>query len=174
MKILLPSLLICSLAIYVSNVSHNHNEPPASDTLAKYHSAVAEIESNGEGFAGGKVKQRFEKHIFTRLSAKMSTWRARQYATSYGKYQILAANYKQCGFEKVEDFIKAQKSSEKAQDSAFIRFIQTTDLDSLLYGRNYKAFARRYNGKGYKRNRYDKKLKEKIESQDAKFAKFEG
>ena len=41
---------------------------------------------------------------------------------------------------------------------AFVNFIKTKKLDSVLRAKNWAAFARRYNGPGYAQNAYDKKM----------------
>jgi hypothetical protein len=41
----------------------------------------------------------------------------------------------------------------------FVRFIQVNNLVKYLRAHLWAAFALRYNGEGYRRNKYDEKLK---------------
>jgi len=50
--------------------------------------------------------------------------------------------------------------SEEKHLEAFIGFIKSEGLDEPLREGNWHAFAREYNGPGYQRNQYAKKMKE--------------
>lgn len=168
-------LMICSVSVaalcYIANTYHL---PPPQlsrqlsrqsvvierDTLlVKLSRAVAKIESRGNHRA-----RRFEPHVFTRFTgqvastfneAKAINWRAAMMSTSCGKYQILGCNYRKAGFTKVEQMFHADSET---QDSAFVRFIKGQNIYHLIKSGKYSAFARCYNGAGYKKNRYDSKL----------------
>ena len=79
-------------------------------------------------------------------------------SASWGLFQIMGANYKACGFKSVEDFVEAMKKSEGEQLKAFAKFIRSSKLDGHLRDRNWASFAKGYNGPGYAKNQYDKKL----------------
>jgi muramidase (phage lysozyme) len=167
-------LIICSVSIaalcYIANTYHLPPPqtkavvaiaaPPERDTLlVKLSRAVAQIESRGNHKA-----RRFEPHVFTRFTgqvastfneAKAINWRAAMMSTSCGKYQILGCNYRKAGFTKVEQMFRADSQT---QDSAFVRFIKGQNIYHLIKSGKYSAFARCYNGAGYKKNRYDSKL----------------
>jgi hypothetical protein len=79
-------------------------------------------------------------------------------SASWGLFQIMGANYKACGFASVDDFVAAMEKSEGDQLKAFVGFIRTNKLDGFLRSLNWAAFAKGYNGPGYAKNQYDKKL----------------
>ena len=47
---------------------------------------------------------------------------------------------------------------EDKQLEAFARFVKLAKLHSYLEQKHWVGFAKRYNGPGYARNQYDKKL----------------
>jgi hypothetical protein len=79
-------------------------------------------------------------------------------AASWGKFQILGSNYKLAGFDNVQDFVNAMYKGEDEQLEAFVNFIKNTFLDDELRAKDWKGFARGYNGALYTKNNYDKKL----------------
>jgi len=79
-------------------------------------------------------------------------------SASYGKFQIMGFNYGSCDFKNVEDFYAAMQASEGAQLKAFCSFIKANNLDGHLRKHRWASFARGYNGPGYAKNQYDKKL----------------
>jgi hypothetical protein len=81
-------------------------------------------------------------------------------AASWGKFQILGMNYGRAGSRTVDEFVEAQKRSEKEHLDAFVHFILSHDLSDELRDRRWADFARRYNGPRYAENRYDQKMAE--------------
>lgn len=79
-------------------------------------------------------------------------------SASWGKFQIMGFNFQMAGFENLQSFINAMYQSEGAQLLAFVNFIKNTGLDPYLRRKNWTEFARRYNGRGYAKNKYDVKL----------------
>lgn len=79
-------------------------------------------------------------------------------SASWGLFQIMGANYKACGFATVNDFVAAMEKSEGDQLKAFVGFVKSNKLDGYLRKLNWAAFAKGYNGPGYAKNAYDKKL----------------
>lgn len=78
---------------------------------------------------------------------------------SYGLPQMMGFNYKICKFESAEDMFKAFKESEANQLLAMAVFITAnTAMHKALINKDWAGFALRYNGKGYKANKYDTKL----------------
>lgn len=168
MKVLIICIVSVGSLCYIANTSHLPPQTKAevatvsepSDTLiVKLSKAVAKIESRNNPKA-----RRFEPHVFTRLTgevastfneAKRIDWRSAAKSTSIGKYQILGCNYRRAGFKRIEDMYRA---GSEEQDSAFVRFVTSSGLYTHIQRGDYAKFARGYNGKGYKKNRYDKKL----------------
>jgi hypothetical protein len=84
-------------------------------------------------------------------------------AASWGLFQIMGMNHAAAGFDDVDAFVAAMNRSEAAQLDAFAAFLVDTSsggrsLRDLLAARDWPAFARAYNGPGYRQNRYDEKL----------------
>lgn len=95
-------------------------------------------------------------------------------ATSWGKPQILGRNWRQAGAKSLQDFINRMHASEAEQIGLMVNFIRLdrrridpvslkdsptgiTMLDALR-AHNWRAFARLYNGTGFRMNQYDTKL----------------
>ena len=79
-------------------------------------------------------------------------------AASWGMFQILGVNHRLAGFADVESFVDAQCESEGRHLMAFVGFVKSNRLDDELRDRRWAAFARGYNGPGYRQNRYDEKM----------------
>lgn len=160
--------------------------------------AVAEVESNGEGFLkDGRPKILFEPHIFWKQLRQRNIrpeghtagnedilypiWKSGKYgpvskqhdrlnratrinreaalsSASWGKFQIMGFNCKRCDCTDVENFVNRMSMSEDEHLSIFVCYIKSTFLDDELRARDWKAFARAYNGAFYWKNSYDKKL----------------
>lgn len=79
-------------------------------------------------------------------------------SASWGMFQIMGFNYISCGCSSVQEFVDLMKESEGKQLDLFIKFIKFNGLDVYLKNLDWAGFARKYNGPGYKENRYDEKL----------------
>jgi N-acetylmuramidase len=77
---------------------------------------------------------------------------------SIGRFQVMGFNYEVCGYESVDQFWDALSRSEADHLNAFCAFVKRNRLDRYLRARNWEEFARRYNGPGYKQNKYDARL----------------
>ncbi|MDD7908544.1 N-acetylmuramidase domain-containing protein [Pseudovibrio exalbescens] len=69
-------------------------------------------------------------------------------ACSYGKAQIMGFNHKMCGYDRVQDFVRAMASSEEAQDHAFFSFLINSGLSDDIRRLDVEAVVRVYNGPG--------------------------
>ena len=80
-------------------------------------------------------------------------------STSWGMFQVMGFNYKVCGYNSVKAMIiDFYERGEITQLEAFLNYCEGKDiLDDLREGRN-DVFARVYNGKGYKVNKYDTRI----------------
>lgn len=80
---------------------------------------------------------------------------------SWGLFQIMGFHWQRLGFDSVQAFVDSMRQGEDHQLYTFVRFIQTdADLLTALQARDWTAFARRYNGPGYRKNQYDTRLAE--------------
>jgi N-acetylmuramidase len=80
-------------------------------------------------------------------------------ACSWGLFQILGQNHKQCGFDTSQAFVDAMwTGGAGAHLDAFIAFVKANKLDGALRAKDWKTFARGYNGPSYAVNKYDTKM----------------
>ena len=108
----------------------------------------------------GGYRSHYAEHFRLGNASKVHAQSAME-SCSWGLFQIMGYHWKRLGFDSVYTFITAQRESEAQQLVAFVRFIQTdTALLTALQARDWAAFARRYNGPGYKKNQYDTRLAE--------------
>lgn len=78
---------------------------------------------------------------------------------SYGLFQIMGYHWQTLNYNSISEFVNAMEESEGQQLQAFTRFIQhDAKLHSALKKCDWAEFAKRYNGKAYKKNQYDTKL----------------
>jgi len=105
------------------------------------------------GYVGGKGEiARFNKAKTINPIGAMAS-------CSWGFPQILASNYKECGFNNVANFVMAMMKSEKEQMLAFVNFIKSDAiLHKAIIDKNWEIAAKRYNGPNYKSNNYSNKL----------------
>lgn len=102
-------------------------------------------------YVGGAGEHtRLEKAMRINVSAAIAS-------ASWGKFQIMGNNFRACGYNTVEEFIRAQKE-ESNQLESFVNFIKTNNLVRYLREKNWAKFARGYNGASYAANKYDIKL----------------
>ena len=94
-----------------------------------------------------------------RLDAAMSIDRRSAIeGTFWGMFQIGGFNWRRCGAESIEGFVEQMASSERGQLELFAEFLKSTGLDKHLRSKNWRAFARGYNGPGYARRGYHTRL----------------
>lgn len=79
-------------------------------------------------------------------------------SASWGAFQIMGFNYGVCNFSSVIDFVEAQ-ADEFSQLQCFTNYIKNNHLDVNLKNLDWAGFAKAYNGKEYRKNNYDGKLK---------------
>ena len=100
-------------------------------------------------------------HQYDRLADAMSLdERAAVMACSWGEFQIMGFNFAALGFADVDtfrEFIEATDSRSE-QLALFVKFILVNGLDDELRARDWKSFARQYNGPQYAANMYDTKM----------------
>ncbi len=85
-------------------------------------------------------------------------------SASWGAFQIMGYNYKNLGYNSVDSWVSAMNDHEREHLAAFGKFIvmkkiSGKNLIEWLKLKNWAKFAEGYNGSGYKKNKYDEKLK---------------
>ena len=80
-------------------------------------------------------------------------------SASWGLFQIMGYHWQRLGYMDAQHFADTMGLSEAAQLDAFVSFIEADPaLHKALKARNWKQFARIYNGPNYAKNLYDVKL----------------
>ena len=79
-------------------------------------------------------------------------------SASWGLGQVMGDNYNHVGYVDVRDMVDAFCDGEDAQLAAIAAYICNCNLVKPLKAHNWAQFAEGYNGPGYARNMYDKKL----------------
>lgn len=79
-------------------------------------------------------------------------------ASSWGKFQILGANFKDAGYDRVAIFVHDMHNSEREHLKAFVNIIRAWQLVEALKYLKWEVFARKYNGPRFKENQYDEKM----------------
>jgi hypothetical protein len=133
-----------------------HAETKGAHTAAKDRRGV--LLSTGKwdrslyGAPGARQHERYE-------DARKLNPDAANKACSWGLFQILGQNHKDCGFDTSQDFVDAMwTGGAGAQLDAFVAFVKANKLDVPLRARDWAAFARGYNGPSYAVNKYDTKM----------------
>jgi hypothetical protein len=93
------------------------------------------------------------------LRARHINEEAANASASWGMFQIMGFNHAACGEPSVASFVSSMCQSECRQLLLSVRFIRgNRSMLAALQKKDWKAFARLYNGPAYAQNRYDEKL----------------
>lgn len=79
-------------------------------------------------------------------------------SVSWGLGQVMGAHWAWLGFGSVEQLVAEVRSDVGGQARLMARYIAKAGLSDALAARDWVRFARGYNGPGYRKNRYDRKL----------------
>ncbi|WP_062052692.1 N-acetylmuramidase domain-containing protein [Aquimarina longa] len=93
-------------------------------------------------------------------------------AASWGAFQIMGFHYKHLGYSSIDHFVSEMYEHEREHLKAFGKFIANTSFRSKrlvdwIKEKNWARFAEGYNGPGYKKNKYDIKLKKAYDKYSA-------
>ncbi len=104
------------------------------------------------GYVGGPGEYaRLEKALGLDREAALKS-------ASWGIGQVMGFNHEVAGFATVDAMVEAMVKHEDAQLMAMAGFIKGNGLDGALRRHNWASFARRYNGRDFKKNEYDTRL----------------
>lgn len=106
----------------------------------------------------GGVREYDRLHKAIQISDADSFRQAALSSASWGSFQIMGFHAKSLGYADVDDFVNKMNLHEREHLDAFGRFLQVNGLVPYLASRQWAKFAERYNGAGYKQNKYDTKL----------------
>lgn len=79
-------------------------------------------------------------------------------SASWGLFQIMGFHWRTCGCASAEEFRERMSQSEREQMLLAMNFLEKTGIARPLKTKDWCTFALRYNGKGYRANRYDTRL----------------
>lgn len=142
--------------------------------------AVLIVEASNSGFdpRTGKIKIQFEPHWFEKytrtkilngVEVQSAEWEAYNKAaaidsekamlsTSWGMGQIMGFNYGLAGYKSVQAMVNEFQLSEYFQVKGMLNFIKNTGLLRYLKAKDWRAFAKGYNGKNYEKFDYHNRL----------------
>ncbi len=124
----------------------NPEELAATNPDILYHRWTRQFYKGGAG-----EWERFERamHISSEAAVESASW---------GLFQIMGFHWRTCGCGSAEEFRRRMEHSEREQMALAMQFLEKTGIGVYLKTKDWCNFALRYNGSGYKANRYDTKL----------------
>lgn len=97
------------------------------------------------------------------VNARKTDADAADMGTYWGMFQIGGAHYKMCGCKSVEEMVELMSHSELMQLELFARFIKGSGMLPALRDKDWKTFARKYNGPAYAKRRYHTRMASEYE-----------
>lgn len=79
-------------------------------------------------------------------------------SVSWGVGQVMGSHWSWLGYGSVDALVVVARSGVAGQVDLMARYIEKADLCGALRAGDFRTFARRYNGPGYARNRYDTRM----------------
>jgi N-acetylmuramidase-like protein len=117
----------------------------------KRHSDISNVLAGGYGKFSAQYGKLERAYFLDAVAALASA--------SWGRFQIMGSNYRDAGFNSVQEFVLALTRAEAAHLRAFVSFVSANKgLHKALQKKEWTTFAKTYNGRGYKKNDYDIKL----------------
>lgn len=111
------------------------------------------------GLAYPKWRRNYPKDSYPILEDAMQlNEEAALRSASWGLGQIMGFNHSAAGYPSAKAMVKAFMDDEDNHLEAMISFIIANGLDKHLRNHDWRKFARGYNGKGFAKNGYAKKL----------------
>jgi len=142
--------------LYERHIFYRNAPKAKRDGWVKTHPNLCHLRPYPKG-GYGKSSEQYAKL----KAAKLLDERAALMACSWGTFQELGANYKDCGFATVYEFVAMMESGVDGQLEIFIRSIQKRGLVKWMKEpslENCAKIARNYNGPAYAKFSYDKKI----------------
>lgn len=79
-------------------------------------------------------------------------------STSWGVGQVMGSHWRWLGYASVDAMISDVRKGIGGQTKLMVRFIKKANLERFIEAKDWPAFARSYNGSGYKKHKYDVKI----------------
>ena len=123
----------------------------------------AKLEARAEGLANskaGRIKNPRSQVGRWRLLARAIKINriAALSSVSWGVGQVMGAHWQRLGYGSVDALAREARSGLAGQVSVMARYIDKSGLAYALRQQDWAAFARTYNGPGYRKNKYDEKM----------------
>lgn len=107
--------------------------------------------------AGRFGSQQKAHHACLRKAMSIDTVAAIE-GTFWGMFQIGGFNWKRCGTSSPQEFAELMSRNEREQLELFAGFMRSSGLLPYLRAKNWRAFARGYNGPSYAAHGYHTRL----------------
>lgn len=101
------------------------------------------------------------------INARKINAEAADLGTYWGMFQIGGYNYKLCGCSSVQEMVERISDSEFSQLEMFAVFIRNAGMLDALQKKDWRGFARKYNGPSYAKRGYHTRMAKEY----AKFSK---
>jgi hypothetical protein len=136
-------------ALYEPHIAYRYTGGAVRNTLV------------ANGLAYPKWRRNYPKSSYPRIDscAKIAGEEVAALSSSWGLPQMMGFNHKRCGYDSALEMVQAFAQGEPAQIQAMMDFIASdSKMFTALHNNDWAGFAKRYNGPGYKKNKYDIKL----------------
>lgn len=136
------------------------------EALAHVRNTPDVVNTRGGGYSGGNAEHdRLKKarKIDSDLGLESASW---------GAFQIMGFHWERLDYKSAVDYVLTLSKGEPEQLEAFCRFIETDHrLLNAIRTRDWALFAEVYNGRDYKKNQYDTKMRDRYKYWDKELTK---
>lgn len=110
--------------------------------------------------AGRVLNPKLQRERWVLLERAMSIHRqAALESTSWGLGQVMGAHWEWLGYRTIDELVAEARGNIAGQVSLMLNFIDKAGLKNALLHKDWREFARRYNGPAFARNQYDSRMK---------------
>ena len=108
----------------------------------------------------GRVRNpKMQRERWLLLERAMSIHRqAALESTSWGLGQVMGAHWEWLGYSSIDELVADVRGSVSGQVMLMLKFIEKAGLKPTLQAKDWRDFARRYNGPAFSRNQYDSRM----------------
>ena len=127
--------------------------------LPKALRAIARNQRLAHPRAGRVVNPRHQARRWSKLKQAIKINRiAALSSVSWGVGQVMGSHWQWLGYGSVDALVQEARSGLSGQVRLMARFIRKSGLVAKLNSQDWAGFARTYNGPGFRKNQYDRKL----------------
>lgn len=92
------------------------------------------------------------------VKARKIDSRSANLGSFWGMFQIGGFNYRQCGCDSIDEFVRLMSDSELEQLELFAAFVKNTGMLKYLRAKDWAGFSSRFNGPSYRRRGYHTRM----------------